>query len=105
MPRSHNWRGPIVEQLIDFEVDPERRWIENAACLGMDTELFFTFSTWSTALKACEKCPVKLDCLADVLEEPKQFGISGGETPEDRYNIRRALRNARRRRRKQLVGL
>lgn len=97
-PRAYGSRRAIVAQIIDIEIDDQKGWHEEAACRESDTDLFFDFNTWDEAIAICQECPVRLECLADTLVEAKQFGIFGGERPDDRYRIRRALMEERRNR-------
>src|SRR5690242_7543816 len=48
------------------------RWVERAACRGLDTELFFPGRGQSIdELRAiCQPCPVRTDCLAWSLTDP-----------------------------------
>lgn len=62
-------------------------WLE-AACRGMDPNVFFTESKTKVAkAKAiCAECPVREDCLADALEMPEhlqEYGIRAGLTPSE----------------------
>nr|WP_093354164.1 WhiB family transcriptional regulator [Pseudonocardia ammonioxydans] len=73
------------------------RWREDAACIGLDTELFFPVGydveSTETPRRVCRGCPVRAECLADVLavEDPaRRFGISGGTTPSERRVLHRA---------------
>lgn len=65
-------------------------WAADAACTGMDTDLFFPDSSGATAAAAkavCERCPVRADCLAFALDDEgdiahvSRYGIWGGLTP------------------------
>ena len=53
-------------------------WSEEAACLGMDTDLFFTPETRAEALKICNGCPVKDLCLKS--NKGVEYGVFGGTT-------------------------
>ena len=57
-------------------------WRQDAACLGLDTELFFPVDDRAASVepprRVCRGCPVRATCLADVLatEDPaRRFGI------------------------------
>ena len=67
-------------------------WRNNAACLGMDTELFFPESGQpaTAAKQVCGGCFVRTECLTDSLTEGDQHGIRGGLNRKERYAIRRA---------------
>lgn len=69
-------------------------WRDRAACLGMDTELFFPlpgrYSTEAEFAKSiCKNCPVKDDCLRFALENRENYGIFGGLTQEERGRLLR----------------
>lgn len=84
-------------------VDLERRWQTQAACGGMDVNLFFTDhaaeavesptaklqSEWDRAKEVCRKCPVIRECGRDHLGETE--GVWGGMDPAERYRARRRL--------------
>lgn len=63
-------------------------WRARAACLGMDTDLFFPETYRPVSLHAqsqlrlaqqtCADCPVRLECLAWATELPERYGIWGG---------------------------
>lgn len=62
------------------------RWILDAACAGLDTEMFFPLpgdkTTPEIAKRICQRCPVLRDCADFARDE--RFGIWGGETPRER---------------------
>ncbi|MBB2894627.1 WhiB family transcriptional regulator [Flexivirga oryzae] len=81
--------------------DPDDDWRRNAACRGLNSDLFFPVGTTGPALaqteraKAiCRTCPVAAQCLEAALAHGEDDGIWGGMTPEER----RRLRYLRRRR-------
>lgn len=70
----------------------------DAACNGMDLELFYeglspdkrrTDNPNPLALAACKRCPVTEDCLKYAIDNGDEWGIWGGKTPYQRENIRR----------------
>lgn len=75
----------------------ERPWLKDAACRGMDLALFFPgrgdTTTFNEAVKVCQGCPVREQCLDDGLDE--LWGVRGGMSE----NQRKALRRVRNRRR------
>lgn len=38
----------------------------------------------SQAKKICNGCPVKIECLAEALDRPEEFGVWGGYTVRER---------------------
>ena len=93
--------GRAVLRLVPI-TDPttattDTRWRDDAACVGLDTELFFPVddraASVETPRRVCRGCPVRTACLADALatEDPaRRFGIVGGTTPGERRTLHRA---------------
>ena len=77
-------------------------WREEAACSGLDTNLFFPSTEedqvqLSIARQVCAICPVKELCLAYAVESRQTVGIWGGATTRERRRLRRRwLEHARR---------
>jgi WhiB family redox-sensing transcriptional regulator len=68
-------------------------WHLDAACAGVDPEVFYPLDLGpdsagvAAAKQVCAVCPVRAECLADVMaaEDPaRRWGISGGTTPAER---------------------
>lgn len=80
--------------------EDELRWQDQAACLGMDPDLFFPERGASTrdAKSICNSCPVRVDCLEYALANGEKFGIWGGMSERERRRIRRMRAIAARRR-------
>ncbi|MQA17269.1 MAG: WhiB family transcriptional regulator [Pseudonocardiaceae bacterium] len=74
-----------------------RRWFEQAACAGMDTEDFFplgdgpaTARAMEAAKQVCGRCPVRFACLTDALarETPgRRYGVFGGLSADEREQL------------------
>jgi WhiB family redox-sensing transcriptional regulator len=66
-------------------------WRDEAACRGMDTNLFFDRSggIFNVLRRTCEKCPVQEQCLDEALsfDWGEQHGFVGGLS----RNARRAI--------------
>jgi WhiB family transcriptional regulator, redox-sensing transcriptional regulator len=73
------------------------RWQEQAACRGVDVELFFSVeeADVALALSYCDRCPVRPQCLAHAMTDREAFGVWGGMRENER---RRIFRSQRRRR-------
>jgi WhiB family redox-sensing transcriptional regulator len=71
----------------------ERSWLDDAACRGMDAELFFPGrGEPSAAAKAvCRPCPVRFDCLSYALNNGEKHGIWGGLSERERRRLRRRI--------------
>ncbi|HEY9497267.1 MAG TPA: WhiB family transcriptional regulator [Intrasporangium sp.] len=74
-------------------------WRDDAACLDVDPELFFTGgypSAWgkhpedaARAKAICADCPVVAECLTHAYEVGDGHSIRGGLTPSQRDRLRR----------------
>ncbi len=55
-------------------------WEERAACQEVDPDAFFPEPGQSArpALRICEKCPVKQECLTAALARREKHGVWGG---------------------------
>lgn len=86
-----------TEQQPQHTVHGERySWQIDAACRGVDAELFFP-ATEEEALGAkavCDTCPVRLACLAFALERNERFGVWGGLTEKERSRLTPAARES-----------
>ena len=71
----------------------ERRWQEQANCLGVDPDLFFPERGASTkeAKGVCRGCEVRAECLEYALAHDERFGIWGGLSERERRRLRRAV--------------
>ena len=81
-----------------FSGSDERRWQEEANCLGVDPDLFFPERGASTreAKSVCSNCEVRADCLEYALVNGEKFGIWGGLSERERRRLRRQRALARR---------
>lgn len=63
-------------------VDSESRWMDKAACKGMDFNTFFPKIGHSDLAKmartVCESCPVQVRCLEFANNNNIMYGIWGG---------------------------
>lgn len=77
------------------------QWYDNAACRGLDVELFYATEPGATAqaLRVCASCPVRVACHDAAMRDREAFGVWGG-TPE-RARRRIFRREDRQRRRDQ----
>jgi WhiB family redox-sensing transcriptional regulator len=68
-------------------------WAEDAACRGVDPDLFFPErgGAVDAALSTCAGCPVRAECLADALLRGERHGIWGGTSERTRRVLRRQL--------------
>lgn len=67
-------------------------WRDDAACLGMDPDLFFPPPGWYGAEEAkaiCQGCPVRAECLDYAVTTVQKYGIWGGTNEQERQQIRK----------------
>lgn len=73
-------------------------WMDQAACLDVEPDLFFPESAKTKqerylakqAKRICnQECPVRTECLAAALLEKKQVGIKGGMSERERNKLLR----------------
>lgn len=87
-----------------------RDWTEDAACIGIPTDLYFPEQGTSAnatdvkmLLRICGECTVASECLAEALElegdcgRNRRFGIWGGKTPQQRHKMVKGARKQKRR--------
>ena len=86
--------------MIEYATD----WREAGACLAADPDLFFPVAAGTAdgpettrALRICDDCQVKRQCLDFAMRHGEANGIWGGTTPEERTRVLRE-RNPRSRR-------
>ena len=70
-------------------------WRLDAACRGMDVNMFFADDDRreqpdGTIKAICASCDVSAECLADALEDPNTMGIRAGMTFAQRRRERHA---------------
>ncbi|GAA0426410.1 WhiB family transcriptional regulator [Streptomyces luteireticuli] len=99
--RSRNLRGTRRALLVAVQSSPasvvssgprgDLSWLDLAACLGEDLEIFF--ESWpgyeASAKEVCRRCPVAELCLEQAMANGERHGIFGGLTVEERRALRR----------------
>lgn len=78
-------------------IPPAPDWQTNAACLGMDVNLFFPDKGGSTApaVEVCERCPVRVECFDWAIAEGFTMGVFGGVSPKRRRPLLETTREQR----------
>lgn len=65
-------------------------WAARAACKGTDPDEFFVQGPAQNRAKLiCHSCPVRIECLADALDNDIEFGVWGGRTARERRALLR----------------
>jgi WhiB family redox-sensing transcriptional regulator len=83
------------------ETAGETGWRARAACLQLDSALFFPDRVGdlrkdlAAAKAVCCRCPVREECLQAAVDGGEKAGIWGGLTPIERVNLHRRQRRAR----------
>lgn len=72
-------------------------WIEDAACRGMDTEIFFPHQGDDTrpAKAVCDGCTVRSECLDYALRTGEHHGVWGGLSERERRKVRARAKRRR----------
>ena len=72
-------------------------WRAASACLNTDPDVFFPVAVGTAAskqaaraLRICDSCTVKRQCLDFAMRSGEKDGIWGGTTPEERIRTLRA---------------
>ncbi len=74
--------GAAADNLASFE---RSEWITEAKCRDGDPDaLFVRGAQQRSAAFVCRHCPVKVQCLADALDNNIEFGVWGGLTERQR---------------------
>ncbi len=73
-----------------MRVTDDINWTSRGACLQIaPDELFVQGAAQRSARAVCGKCQVKLECLADALDNRVEFGVWGGMTERERRALLR----------------
>lgn len=94
------FRRSISKSLAPGFVPPKRvmigqdvKWVNEAACKGVDVSLFFPEDGQNISKEIremCNGCPVKMDCYIYAEQNHiDNFGVFGGYSPKQRNDLRR----------------
>lgn len=97
--KKHHVQQPISGEYYPIEYlialgQADTSWMRDAACSGMDTELFFESRGVADSREAravCSECPVSSECLEYALDF-RMVGIWGGTNATERTKIIRGGR-------------
>lgn len=65
-------------------------WAGRGACSVLDPEEFFAQGAEQQRIKTvCAECPVRVECLADALDNRIEFGVWGGMSERERRRLLR----------------
>ena len=66
------------------------QWTTRALCRRLDPDaLFVQGAAQQQAKTVCQNCPVRIECLADALDNRVEFGVWGGMTERERRSLLR----------------
>lgn len=68
-------------------------WQGSARCRGLDSDQFFVRGSAQArhAIRVCERCTVRVECLQYAIENGVDFGVWGGMTERQRRAYQRRL--------------
>lgn len=71
-------------------------WMDDAACKGMDTDIFYPVAGEVAAARAiCRRCPVQTECFQWSLDVEDEHAILGGVAAFTRKRMLTAQRRKR----------
>ena len=82
------------DDLALFNTPPPGEWRFDGACVGLDQSLWFpsTGHRPTKALVVCGGCPVRRECAEYALEQNQHWGVWGGLTERQRFDVKRHRR-------------
>jgi WhiB family redox-sensing transcriptional regulator len=91
-----------VLTLSDLMWEPDIDWRSDAACSGVDSDIFFPAAeedaeATAQAKSICAECPVREACLQYSLATNQTAGVWGGLDAGERRRMRRRIRDRERR--------
>ena len=82
--------SPVNGVVQGAEAEARIAWVSQARCRQADPdELFVRGAAQRKAAVICRHCPVILECGADALDNPVEFGVWGGMTERERRALLR----------------
>lgn len=93
-------RNEDAKPQIDVSTDDDEdslEWRDKAECRGTHPDVFFPNEGAGTgeAIRICQGCEVKTDCLEYALVNKEEHGVWGGASERERRRILRRRRQAR----------
>jgi WhiB family redox-sensing transcriptional regulator len=81
---------------LAFQPSPLPSWQSQAACRGLDAEIFHPVddSQIQLAKSICAMCPIAEQCLEHAIVAREKHGVWGGTTERERRSIIRRRRRA-----------
>jgi WhiB family transcriptional regulator, redox-sensing transcriptional regulator len=76
---------------------PDMTWRDDAACKGIDPDLFHPergdMAAIAAAKAVCAGCEVRVACLEYAIQASERYGVWGGLSERERRRLRRARRD------------
>jgi WhiB family transcriptional regulator, redox-sensing transcriptional regulator len=92
---SQQMRESVAMDLKKLPNDPlpPDFWQEQAACYGVDPDVFFPPSEEEAtlALTYCASCSIREMCLSWALKNRERYGVWGGTTEQQRRRLQRHI--------------
>jgi WhiB family transcriptional regulator, redox-sensing transcriptional regulator len=83
----------VTAVAVDIMPNPpdDEDWQDRALCAQTDPDAFFPEKggTVKEAIRVCQGCEVRAECLEDALERNERFGVWGGVSERERRKLRR----------------
>lgn len=94
MTQTTTFDRSALQQLLDATQAPRPSWRNQAACRGMDADLFYPDrgESLAEARAVCRRCPVQAECLGTAVAQGERFGVWGGSSERQRRDLRRQRR-------------
>lgn len=89
-----------TDRFVELDIDrlpadpsPPDVWQDQAACFGVDPDIFFPVSEEEAgpALAFCSSCSLRELCLAWALKNGERYGVWGGLTEQQRRRLQRQV--------------
>jgi len=78
----------VPARVVPARAQIEADWTLRAVCATTaPDDLFVTGAAQRDATKICQACPVRLECLADALDNQIEYGVWGGMTERQRRAV------------------
>ena len=89
-----NSKYTYMQLLSEWKLnDEEQEWKKDAACKGVERDVFFPTIGYNqhskAAIQICKTCPVKRRCCDFAINNNIAFGIWGGLNPNQRQQLKR----------------
>lgn len=88
-------KNQIPAQVEEDDSQNSNDWFARGLCRDIDPDEFFveTHNEQKQARTLCFECPVRVECLADALDNRIEFGVWGGMTERERRALLRRSPN------------